>query len=218
LDYEGRNRNRKATSTQSPGRSRGKRKRAAGCQRLAAGQDELELGLERTDPARRGAGGGPLPVTASLMGYLVDALEHVYQVLGLEDAGGGDEVLGQLVLARIIEPVSKLDSARVLEEAGVAAASYRKVHSIARTTPTPSQCVNSLDERLDELSASRATAFATISLYDPPSRSSRAGHWREPRLRQGNRCRAWRGRRNCLRYWPERQRRADDLGAAGHYR
>jgi hypothetical protein len=33
----------------------------------------------------------------------------------------------QLVLAQIIEPVSKLDSARVLEEAGVAAASYRNV-------------------------------------------------------------------------------------------
>jgi len=32
-----------------------------------------------------------------------------------------------LVLARIIEPVSKLDSLRVLEEAGVAAASYRTV-------------------------------------------------------------------------------------------
>ncbi len=30
----------------------------------------------------------------------------------------------QLVLARIIEPVSKLDSVRVLEEAGIAAVSY----------------------------------------------------------------------------------------------
>jgi DDE family transposase len=34
-------------------------------------------------------------------------------------------VFAQLVLARIIEPVSKLDSLRVLEEAGVAAVSYR---------------------------------------------------------------------------------------------
>jgi hypothetical protein len=32
---------------------------------------------------------------------------------------------GQLVLARIIEPTSKLDSARVLEETGISAPSYR---------------------------------------------------------------------------------------------
>jgi hypothetical protein len=36
-------------------------------------------------------------------------------------------VFAQLVLARIIEPVSKLDSPRVLEEAGATAASYRTV-------------------------------------------------------------------------------------------
>jgi hypothetical protein len=52
------------------------------------------------------------------MGHLLDALEHVYGVLGFGDATGGDEVFRQLVLARIIEPVSKLDSLRVLEEAG----------------------------------------------------------------------------------------------------
>jgi hypothetical protein len=39
-------------------------------------------------------------------------------VLGFDRAGGGDEVFRQLVLARIIEPTSKLDSLRVLEEAG----------------------------------------------------------------------------------------------------
>jgi hypothetical protein len=46
-------------------------------------------------------------------------------VLGFDHAVGGDEVFAQLVLARIIEPTSKLDSARVLEEAGVSAPSYR---------------------------------------------------------------------------------------------
>jgi hypothetical protein len=46
---------------------------------------------------------------------------------GLEDAAGGDDVFRHLVLARIIEPASKLDSLRVLEEAGVPAASYRTV-------------------------------------------------------------------------------------------
>jgi hypothetical protein len=99
--------------------------KAAARQRLAAGQDELDLGLERTGPARRSAGGGPLPITSARMGHLVDALEHVYRMLGFDEAAGGDEVFRHLVLARIIEPASKLDSLRVLEEAGVAAVSYR---------------------------------------------------------------------------------------------
>ncbi len=42
------------------------------------------------------------------MGYLLDALVG-YRVLGLEDAAGGDDVFRQLVLALVIEPVSKLD-------------------------------------------------------------------------------------------------------------
>ena len=87
--------------------------KAAARQRLAAGQGELDLGLDA------GAAGGPLPIRASRMGCLLDALEHAYRVLGLAGAAGRDEVFGQLVLARIIEPVSKADSLRVLEEAGV---------------------------------------------------------------------------------------------------
>ena len=50
-----------------------------------------------------------------------------FDVLGFDVAARGDEVFRGLVLARIIEPVSKLSSLRVLEEAGVAAASYRTV-------------------------------------------------------------------------------------------
>jgi hypothetical protein len=46
-------------------------------------------------------------------------------VLGFGAAAGGDEVFRDLVLARIIEPTSKLDSLRVLEEAGAAFTSYR---------------------------------------------------------------------------------------------
>jgi Transposase DDE domain len=93
--------------------------KAAARQRLAAGQGELDLGLAV------GAPGGPLPITASRMAHLWDALLHGFWVLGFERAAGGDEVFAQLVLARIIEPTSKLDSARVLEEAGVEAVSYR---------------------------------------------------------------------------------------------
>jgi hypothetical protein len=93
--------------------------KAAARQRLAAGQGELGLGL---DTAARGA---PLPITSSRMAHLWDALAHAYRVLGFEEAAGGDAAFAQLVLARIIEPSSKLDSARVLEEAGISAPSYR---------------------------------------------------------------------------------------------
>jgi len=65
-------------------------------------------------PRRRGR---PLPVTSSRMGHLLAALAHGCRVLGFEDATDG--VFRQPVLARIIEPTSKLDSGWVLEEAGV---------------------------------------------------------------------------------------------------
>ena len=66
-------------------------------QRLAAGQGELDLGLDI------GADdGGPLPITSSRMGHLWDALVRVYEVLGFEAATGGDEEVFQaLVLARL---------------------------------------------------------------------------------------------------------------------
>jgi hypothetical protein len=44
-------------------------------------------------------------------------------MVGFGQATGGDEVFRQLVLARIIEPTSKQGPLRVLEEAGVDAAS-----------------------------------------------------------------------------------------------
>jgi hypothetical protein len=106
--------------------------KAAARQRLAAGQGELDLGLQPDAEA----GGGPLPITSSRMGHLWDALACAYVVLGLEEAAGGDEVFRDLVLARIIEPTSKLDSSRVLEEAGVVPVSYptvcRRLRSYAR--------------------------------------------------------------------------------------
>jgi hypothetical protein len=94
---------------------------AAARQRMVAGQGELDLGLDA------GAPGGPPAILASRMGCLLDSLGHAYRVLGFDRTTGGDEVFGQVVLARIIEPVSKLDSARVLEEAGVPPAPYRTV-------------------------------------------------------------------------------------------
>lgn len=99
--------------------------KAVARQRLAAGQPELDFGLDFAAlRAGSGTGGGPLAITSSRMGHLWDALGHAFEVLGFEAATGGDEVFRALVLARIIEPTSKLDSLRVIEEAGVDPPSY----------------------------------------------------------------------------------------------
>lgn len=79
--------------------------KAAARQRMAAGQGELDLGLADNPDV-----GGPLEITSSRMACLWDALSCVYDVLGFDAAAGGDEAFRQLVLARIIEPTSKLDS------------------------------------------------------------------------------------------------------------
>jgi hypothetical protein len=130
--------------------------KAAARQRMLAGQLELGLELDGPGPA------GPLPIRSSRMGILLDALAYAYRVLGFEAAAGGDEVFGQLVLARIIEPVSKLDSIRVLEEAGAVAPSYR---TIERRLPVYAQ-----PESRRRLSAACAAHVklgrASLVLYD----------------------------------------------------
>lgn len=97
--------------------------KAVARQRLAAGQDELDLRLPDS-PANQGAA---LPIRSSRMGHLLDALGHGYDALRFPAATGRDEVFKALVLARIIEPTSKLDSLRVLTEAGMEPPSYRTV-------------------------------------------------------------------------------------------
>src|SRR6516162_461349 len=129
--------------------------KAAARQKIAAGQQELDLGLQ---PAE----GGPLPITSSKMSHLVDSLERAYRVLGLEEAAGGDEVFRQLVLARIIEPGSKLDSLRVLDEAGVVPASYR---TLKRRLPVYAQ--QEWRQQLSEACAAPARLGpASLVLYD----------------------------------------------------
>jgi hypothetical protein len=92
--------------------------KAAAVQRLAAGQAQLDLGLAARSESE------PLPITSSKAAQMWDALCCAYDVLGFGEVTGGDEVFRQLVLARIIEPTSKADSLRVIEETGVTAVSY----------------------------------------------------------------------------------------------
>lgn len=130
--------------------------KAAARQRLAAGQEAFDLaGLS---PAE----GGPLPIRSTRMGHLVDAVQAAYRVLGFEEATGGDTVFWQLVLARIIEPTSKLDSARVLAEAGVAAASYRTLRR-----RLPGYAADGFRAKLAGACAARAALGpAALVLYD----------------------------------------------------
>jgi hypothetical protein len=130
--------------------------KAAAQQRIAAGQ--LELGLAPGSPGPS----GPLPITSSKMSHLVDALDRGYRALGLEDAAGADEVFRQLVLARIIEAASKLDSLRVLEEAGVPSASYRTVKR-----RLPAYAEEEWRQRLSAACAAHARLGpASLVLYD----------------------------------------------------
>lgn len=135
--------------------------KAAARQRLAVGQGELNLGLDGAD--RTGKAGGPLPITSSRMGHLWDGLSRAYDVLGFEAAAcDGDEVFRCLVLARIIEPTSKLDSLRVLEEVGIHPPSYPTLN---RRLPVFAK--ESWRERLAALCAAHAELGpASLVLYD----------------------------------------------------
>ena len=96
------------------------------------------------------------------MSHLVETIERAYRVLGFEDAAGGDEVFRYLVLARIIEPSSKLDSLRVLDEAGVTPASYRTLKR-----RLPAYAAEEWRQRLSQACAAHARLGpASLVLYD----------------------------------------------------
>lgn len=103
------------------------------------GQGELDLGVEPTPLVTPVLGPPPqpallapasvVPVRASVARVLstdtrtlFDALADVYAGLGLDVLG--DEVFRDLVLARVVEPTSLLDGARVLSDLGRRPASY----------------------------------------------------------------------------------------------
>ena len=75
-------------------------------------------------------GGSPagtyMALESAYSALLWDALSKVYCDIGFGSLG--DEVFKQLVLARIIEPTSKLDTIRVLSELGLSAPSNSKIH------------------------------------------------------------------------------------------
>ena len=129
--------------------------KAVARQRLHAGQDTLDLGDGR--PV-----GQALPITSTRSKQLWDALCLAYGRLGLDTAADRDEVFQALVLARVVEPVSKLDSIRVLTEIGVPAPGYRTIFR-----RLPSYAAEGWRRRLAAAcSAHVGLGPATLVLYD----------------------------------------------------
>ncbi len=83
--------------------------------KLHEGQDQL---FDADQPASSSSAGGGAVVTGNRAQVLWDVLADAYERLGFDSVA--DEAFKALVLARIIEPVSKLDTPRVLEELGIA--------------------------------------------------------------------------------------------------
>jgi hypothetical protein len=128
--------------------------KAAAWQVIRAGQGELDLGA--LAPERRRA-----RIVASRSALLWDALRAVWGALGFSLAVG-DDVFEKLALARVVEPTSKLDSIRVLEELGVAAPSYSTIQRRLR------ECVEGgWRGRLEDACAAHArVSHLRFCLYD----------------------------------------------------
>ena len=86
---------------------------------------------ERALIAERGGSVGAAPLVGpgrtvgATSRLLYDVLGHVYDWLGFDAVG--DAVFRDLVIARIVEPTSKLDASRVLADLGAAPVSYKTI-------------------------------------------------------------------------------------------
>ncbi len=124
-------------------------------QRLHAGQDTLDLG--DGEPADEEA-----PIVSDYAKHLWDSLGVGYAALGLDSACDHDEVFRQLVLGRIIDPTSKLDTIRVLTEVGVPAVSYPTIKR-----RLPSYASDAWRARVAQACAAHVgLGPATLVLYD----------------------------------------------------
>lgn len=122
-----------------------------------AGQVELDLG-----PGEPAVSVSRAVLRRSYSRVLFETLAGVYDRLGFTSAVGGDAVFRDLVIARIIEPASKLDTIRILDELGLKAPSNTGIH----------RCLDRAAEAeyRDRLSAAcvrfRGVEQLTLVLYD----------------------------------------------------
>lgn len=136
-------------------------------ERIQAGQMAFDLDLHTDDAttvrAKSVDAGGGLVLHGTRPRLLWEVLEQAYERIGFPGAVD-DAVFKQLVLARIVEPTSKLDSLRVLEELNVG-----KVPSYATLKR---RLARSVEEKWQDAVSAAAYRFAagdgavSLCLYD----------------------------------------------------
>lgn len=135
--------------------------RAKAQQIIEGEQQALDLGLDLT-LVGTGSKAAPVPVTSERAGHLIDAISSAYAALGFDEATGTDQVFANLVMARIVQPGSKLDSVETLAEIGVLSASYA---TIKRSLPTYAE--TGFRDRLSAACAAHAgIGPGVLVLYD----------------------------------------------------
>ncbi|MDY5147252.1 IS1634 family transposase [Actinotignum timonense] len=99
---------------------------------LEKGRQELSPGQLKLDLFDSGSPGSPRASTLAKRSTLLwQVLQDAYRVVGFDQAIR-DNVFEQLVLARIVEPASKADTIRILDELGVEHASLRTIFTTLR--------------------------------------------------------------------------------------
>lgn len=100
---------------------------------------------ERPEPAAAAAVVAPGRTVGTTSRLLYDVLAHVYDWLGFDEVD--DAVFRDLVIARIVEPTSKLDALRVLGDLGAELVSYktidrhvRNIHASGHRDVVAAQC------------------------------------------------------------------------------
>ncbi|OHT77566.1 IS1634 family transposase [Mycobacterium syngnathidarum] len=97
--------------------------------------DVADFREEALIPNQPGPAAGPVVPPGRTVGtcsrLLYDVLGHVYDWLGFDAVG--DAVFRELVIARIVEPTSKLDASRVLADLGAQLVSYKTIDRRVRT-------------------------------------------------------------------------------------
>ena len=104
-------------------------------------------------------------LVASYSRLLWDTLEHVYKRIGFEAIE--DSVFRQLVLARIIEPTSKLDTIRVLLDLGLDAPTNTAIHRSLRSAASADyrDVLSSACFKFVKPSALRLVLYDVTTLY-----------------------------------------------------
>ena len=103
-----------------------------GREKLAVIQPALDFDEEQS--AGRSRGGGGVVVEGQASRLLVGVIRATWQRLGFDRIK--DEAFFQLVLARLVEPTSKLDSLRVLEELGITPSHHNTYYNALRRSAT----------------------------------------------------------------------------------